>query len=516
MTELNLHKHFNEHETLTTDVGDFTYKKSPPLGEGGNSFVLLFTKKEMDFAVKFLKFDDKSKISRFKDEYFCAMQIPSHHNVARSYHFDLVKLGDYEYFIIIMKRYSTNLHNIGAITNKDDETKNEDGWNLFVNLVNALNHLHSNHVIHRDIKPQNIFYAEDTKNYVIGDLGIAHFADDKFPKESKTERSDRFANYNFSAPEQGNSKDKITEAADIYSLGQVIQWYLTGSTIRGLDRTRFSTTNSPEKLKWLDDIVDICLKNNPADRFQSIMEIKSFIENKLKIKPPRDIWLRFHDFDDVIRASFPRISKVYPTNSSNEITRFFNKFNSECKPEEFWYMTMEGGDNSYQPLIHLDNNRWLFCNEVELDIEQLIVYRDTDFLYKNFFVLLVATGQPFDIVDNANHPINRNTSNYTEDAAVYWNGKYIDHTETINGYYDNGDDIIRADAELFHFRRRHLKKYAYIIVPQGTATSVMLDREPTERFLTSIVANSSITEESLKQYLDETRRHHSDEITRWN
>ena len=90
MPKSSLNKSLKDQDSLQTDIGDFTYARS--LGEGGNSFVFLFEKEGMSFAIKFLKPCEQDKIKRFKDEYFCAMQIPSHRNIAQAYHFDSVRI----------------------------------------------------------------------------------------------------------------------------------------------------------------------------------------------------------------------------------------------------------------------------------------------------------------------------------------------------------------------------------------------------------------------------------------
>ncbi|OOF20059.1 hypothetical protein BZJ17_14170 [Salinivibrio sp. IB574] len=461
-----------------------------------------------------MKPSSESKEKRFKDEYFCAMQIPTHQNLAQSYHFDFVSLNESQYYIIIMEYYPSTLSNMGSIVEESDEIKNEKGWKLFLDLVRAVKHLNDHHIIHRDIKPQNIFYSNN--KFVLGDLGIAHFDEENFAKESKTKPSERLANYSFSAPEQVDSKTKITEASDIYSIGQVIQWYLTGSSIRGLGRKRFSSSEPLKNLNNLDQIVEVCLRDDPKSRFQSINDIKEF-NDKLNAVPERNIWKKMYDIDEAIRCSFPKIRNYYHATESKEIERFIKNFNSICKAEEFWYMNLDGGDNTYQPLIKLEGeNKWLFCGQEELTIEQLIVYKDSHFLYKNFFVILVSPEKPFDIVDNNGCHIERNVDINYRDHAVLWGDKYIEPTEVENGYFDNGSEIIETDPELFSYRLRHLKKYAYIVVPQGTATSIMTDRSPTEEFLASVVKHSKMTDSALKDYKDKTRNHHSTEITKYD
>lgn len=514
MPETSLNKLLKEQQVLNTDIGVFSYVKS--LGEGGNSFVFLFKKENIHFAIKFLKPSEESKLKRFKDEYFCAMQIATHENVVQAYHFDYVLVSNEKYFIIIMKHYQNTLNDIGNIASEGEEVKGEKAWKLFSDLVKALHHLHKNKIIHRDVKPQNIFFDNEVDGYVLGDLGIAHFSDDKFSKESRTKPSERMANFSYSAPEQIDSKNPARETNDIYSLGQVLQWYLTGTLIRGLGRTRVFNLESPEELKWLDSIIERCLRNAPDARFQSIPEIVSHVK-ELKAPPRKDYWKPIHEFDDAIRRSFPRINGTLSTGDRSSIERFFTNFHEQCEPDDFWYMTMEGGDSTYQRLIPFSDNKWLFCGYEELDIDKLIVYRDDHHPYKNFFVLLISPSKPFDIVDSNGNSLKRDVpQEWSTDLAVYWNGRYIDYKETKNGYYEFEGEVLTVDRESFSDRSRNLQKYAYIIVPLGTATAVMMDRMPTEKLLKAIVEHSDITDSALKEYLDATKSHHSTEIIMYN
>lgn len=515
---MSLNKLLKADKVINTDLGEFEYIKS--LGEGGNSYVFKFRKGESNFAIKFLKSTENSKLNRFKDEYFCAIQIPSHKNVAKSYHFDEVAVGQENYFIIIMKYYDGTLSSEGSIINEEsEEVKSEKSWSLFVNLANSLLHLHKNGIIHRDLKPQNVFFDEDNDLYVIGDLGIAHFSDEKFERESKTKPSERMANYGFSAPEQIDSKSQIHATCDIYSLGQVLHWYLTGRTIRGLNMTPIANSDSPDKLRKIQSIISKCLDNDPSKRFQSILEIYDY--HKKWENPPRpkkkDYWLMLDTFDDCIRRSVPKIKDVLEIQDVNIVNRFLRNFKEDCDFNDFWYMTSEGGDNTFTGIDHLSDSRYLFGNLTEIELSKLIIYRDQHYSYKNFFVLLLNPSEPFDVVDEDGNLIPRQLNGTSKsDIATLWNDNYIPYEETENGYYEYKGDVITVDRDSFQDRMRHLEKYAYIVVPNGTATACMNDRTPTTRFLQRILSASKIEEASLRTYQSETRSHHSREITMYD
>jgi serine/threonine-protein kinase len=284
--EINIIEYFKTAQ-LETDVGEFSYVEM--LGQGGNTKVLSFKKGEDNFAVKFIPHTDKGKLNRFKDEYFCAIQINMHENIAHLYLFDSIKIEEEDFSIIIMKQYASSLKKLGTISKATDDEKALLGLKLMNALANGLNHLHQNAIIHRDIKPENIFFDSDNDIFVIGDLGIANFSKD-FPKEALTVVGERLSNYLYSPPDQVSLKDKPNPTWDIYALGQVLSWYLYDLTIRGDGREAYSGANAD--LKILDKIIHRCVQNDPLRRFSTISELREcvfLVKNPPKIiakKPP--------------------------------------------------------------------------------------------------------------------------------------------------------------------------------------------------------------------------------------
>lgn len=88
---------------------------------------------------------------------------------------------------------------------------------LGMDICNALMLCRSRSIIHRDIKPQNIFVSRDG-DYKLGDFGIAKTIE-------KTSGGTRIGTYRYMAPEVYNDRP-YGHQADIYSLGMVLYWML--------------------------------------------------------------------------------------------------------------------------------------------------------------------------------------------------------------------------------------------------------------------------------------------------
>lgn len=73
------------------------------------------------------------------------------------------------------------------------------------------------HIVHRDVKPQNIFIS-DNGDYKLGDFGIAKTVE-------MTMGGTKIGTYKYMAPEIYHYKP-YSETADIYSLGLVLYWLL--------------------------------------------------------------------------------------------------------------------------------------------------------------------------------------------------------------------------------------------------------------------------------------------------
>lgn len=87
---------------------------------------------------------------------------------------------------------------------------------LAKDIGSGLQHAHANHILHRDVKLENIFYSEKNKCYKLGDFGIAVTVQDGFASTIAYTKG-------YGAPEVLTiQNDRYDCTADIYSFGIVL------------------------------------------------------------------------------------------------------------------------------------------------------------------------------------------------------------------------------------------------------------------------------------------------------
>jgi len=97
---------------------------------------------------------------------------------------------------------------------------------LMGELLDALGYSHSRGVIHRDVKPDNIFVTDDG-SVKLGDFGIA-----RIDSTSKTHAGTVLGTPSYMAPEQAAGR-RISTAADVYALGVSLGVLLGGRAVGG-------------------------------------------------------------------------------------------------------------------------------------------------------------------------------------------------------------------------------------------------------------------------------------------
>ncbi len=110
---------------------------------------------------------------------------------------------------------------------RDDEKLSEEKViRLAKNMCTALIHANEHGIIHRDIKPQNIF-VDDDGNYKLGDFGIAKIVSDFCDLYTMN-----IGTLAYSAPEIRSATMRVYDiASDIYSLGLVLYVFLNNGQL---------------------------------------------------------------------------------------------------------------------------------------------------------------------------------------------------------------------------------------------------------------------------------------------
>ncbi len=99
--------------------------------------------------------------------------------------------------------------------------------NLFRKVCSAVQYAHQNLIVHRDIKPGNIFIKPDGTPKLL-DFGISKLLNSSNEQTNMTKTGFRLMTLEYASPEQFKG-EQITVATDIYSLGVVLYELLTGN-----------------------------------------------------------------------------------------------------------------------------------------------------------------------------------------------------------------------------------------------------------------------------------------------
>ena len=183
---------------------------------------------------------------------------------------------------------------------------------LFQKICFAVDAVHRSLVIHRDIKAGNIMIGKDGEPKLL-DFGIAKLVDEEQNKENKkTTLSSLMMTLAYASPEQINSTT-ITTTSDIYSLGVLLYYLLTGNLPYDVHRKNLTTTiktineytpklasknirtdsviNKSEKglvkklAGELEQIIAKALAKDPLRRYMSATAFAKDIQNTFEKKP---------------------------------------------------------------------------------------------------------------------------------------------------------------------------------------------------------------------------------------
>lgn len=384
-------EYINAHEGVLTTLGKLEFTNSDRIGQGGNGLVYLGKINEKEIAIKFLISDSEKKHIRFKSEYLNTNYVRNELcNIVNMIHYDELEIQD-EVVVpyIIMSPYSKNLK---TYRNEKGEIREEEFIRLLKFLFSTLNSIHRKGIIHRDIKPENILVDKDEK-FVLTDFGIAHYEKDDFPIDNKTRKGERLANIEFSAPEQISGRYEVTQAADIYSMAQIMYWFIFGVVNRGTGAEYVSQKYNWENAYIYDSIISRCLRNNPAERFQSIDEILQFYKDEKAKTKELDPFDDMEIFHKAILSVVPEFyNNAFAITDKDTMSELFNSIFGKKYNNALEFNTGIG-NNSVSSIIRLENNDFLMESR-QLNIRSVWGFL-TDDLYDDILLLEIDKSLPY-------------------------------------------------------------------------------------------------------------------------
>uniref|UniRef100_A0A663N572 Eukaryotic translation initiation factor 2 alpha kinase 2 n=1 Tax=Athene cunicularia TaxID=194338 RepID=A0A663N572_ATHCN len=259
-----------------------SFKNIEPIGEGGFGNVFKATGKldERTYAIKRVRF---TKNVRREVKELAALD---HENIVRYYcswkgcdtvtHPDSRQKSDKQTVCLFIQ---TELCEQGTLENwieknRRDQKYHEMAQTKFLQILKGVKYIHSKELIHRDLKPQNIFISREDK-IKIGDFGLVTSVAYGTLTENRGTKS-------YMAPEQFG--DTYGNEVDIYALGLI--WFEILSAFSGHEKIKVwhnvREGNLPEsftrQFPTKAPIIKKMLSRDPSGRY-SASEILEFFKS---------------------------------------------------------------------------------------------------------------------------------------------------------------------------------------------------------------------------------------------
>ena len=146
--------------------------------------------------------------------------------LARIDHPNLITIYDFGIDDATECHYYTMTFVDGAPLSETEPLSHDEATPIFLDVLSALERLHIQGIIHRDIKPGNILIMADGR-VLLSDLGIARQQDQMI---SLTRTGMAIGSVQYMSPEQARG-EMVSPASDVFSMGLALFQVLTGQTI---------------------------------------------------------------------------------------------------------------------------------------------------------------------------------------------------------------------------------------------------------------------------------------------
>lgn len=299
------------------------------VGSGG--FAVVYKQKSTGHIIKKLKEDfltDKGICSRFKREYEITKSLQGTFGIIEVYSFEA---GSMSY---TMEQAETTLEKYVKSNVLPVETK----INCVRQILHVMTEVHKKDIIHRDLSPNNIFIMSGIIK--IADFGLGK--DLNVFTSHQTLHTNAVGQYYYCAPEQFMMLKDADKRSDVYSLGRIINFVMTGDprdSHHSFRSVSEKATNSDSSYRYAD-------AGQLYNFFEKAIEYIKQADNQERINNK----IRNRQFDDEIESyiynlSGEEISKKmqsYTNGFSDVLLRFMNIDDSHAE------YVIQGIDKAYQ------------------------------------------------------------------------------------------------------------------------------------------------------------------------
>lgn len=264
------------------------YRLKQKIGAGGMGEVYLAEHEMMKrpCAIKLIKPEkagDPRVLARFEREVRSTAKL-SHWNSIDIFDYGNTADGTFYYVMEYLPG-----HNVGELVELEGPIPASRVLYLMQQVCNALAEAHGIGLVHRDIKPANIFCAYRGGEYDVAkllDFGLAKpvlkGGDVELTQEGFLTGSPLYM-----SPEQATGERETDARSDIYSLGAVMYYLLTGQPPFDYQRpmqvivahvSEFPTHPrhlAPQIPPAVEDIVMRCLEKDPDHRYQTALDLRA-------------------------------------------------------------------------------------------------------------------------------------------------------------------------------------------------------------------------------------------------
>jgi len=261
------------------------YEVDKEIGQGGMATVYLASdvRHNRQVAVKVLRPDLAAALG--PERFLREIEIAA--NLTHPHILPLHDSGEADGFLYYVMPYIKG-YTLRDRIEKEGELPVSEAVRIIREVTDALAFAHSQGVVHRDIKPDNVMLSG--RHAMVMDFGVAKAVSEATGRNTLTTAGVALGTPTYMAPEQATADPHVDHRADIYAIGVMAYELLAGRTpFQGASPQAVLAAHVTQEAEpvsrhrdqvsgELEGLVMKCLAKKPADRWQSADEMLPLLE----------------------------------------------------------------------------------------------------------------------------------------------------------------------------------------------------------------------------------------------